>query len=493
MAAGSKLPNYANQDSAPRLRSPTPLQDISLPQYASSFESEYTPYVPPPNPTYRSREAHRQWCWPWLPTLVPFPRRRTARHFLAYALPLTLFLLILGLYLYEPHIEIQFYSRSWIRQEIDTVQPLSGCFSPSRVSPHYNVSDAVYGRRRNEIQAGLPLKRGLDCYNFAATIQDDVRPREWVHPEARTQYHTYWRTDLLQLGPRQEWMIKSFFATQDIEASRLILWSNGDLSDNEILKEYVDRYPDAFALRVVDMAALAKSTELNGSELLKLKDKKAWLDGDLLRLLLLWNYGGVWIDMDSLLTRDLAPLLEHEFVTQWDCYGEPLLPTHNKFIYAPPEKPYQPLNGALMRFHKHSPYLCEAFHIMATSPLPRSRSTDWGSLLYLKLWRRLVASHIPPFKVLPFCLSDGRSCRMDNRLPDPFTPDHRSGMWTMGLGLEEGGGLDQVLGNVFGVHLHNQWEKAFPSGGWVERLLLRRYEKKLQARRLEAVESGEEE
>jgi mannosyltransferase OCH1-like enzyme len=37
---------------------------------------------------------------------------------------------------------------------------------------------------------------------------------------------------------------------------------------------------------------------------------------------LLWAYGGVWIDMDSLLTRDLEPLLEHEFVTQWDCYGK---------------------------------------------------------------------------------------------------------------------------------------------------------------------------
>jgi hypothetical protein len=49
----------------------------------------------------------------------------------------------------------------------------------------------------------------------------------------------------------------------------------------------------------------------------------------------------------------------------------------------------------------------------------------------------------------------------------------------MGLGLEEGGGLDEVLGKIFGVHLHNQWERGFPVGGWVERLLLRRYEQKL--------------
>lgn len=75
-------------------------------------------------------------------------------------------------------------------------------------------------------------------------------------------------------------------------------------------------------LKVVDYEQLAQGTELANSELLRIKDTKAWVDGDLVRLLVLWAYGGVWVDMDSLLTRDLAPLLEHEFVTQWDCYGE---------------------------------------------------------------------------------------------------------------------------------------------------------------------------
>ncbi|KXN89343.1 hypothetical protein AN958_05841 [Leucoagaricus sp. SymC.cos] len=168
--------------------------------------------------------------------------------------------------------------------------------------------------------------------------------------------------------------------------------------------------------------------------------------------------------MDSLLTRDLEPLLEHEFVTQWDCY----------------DKPYSAFNGALLRFHQHSPYLCEAFHVMATSTPPRTGSTDWGSILYLKLWRRLVANSIPPFKILPFCFNDGRSCGLDNRLPDPFKPDRKDGKWTEGFGVEEGGGLDRVLRKVFAVHLHNQWEKEFPKGGWVDRLLLRRYDRVLR-------------
>lgn len=118
---------------------------------------------------------------------------------------------------------------------------------------------------------------------------------------------------------------------------------------------------------------------------------------------------------------------------------------------------------------------------MSTSPLPRGGTTDWGATLYLKLWRRLVASSIPPFSVLPFCFSDARSCRLDNRLPDPFTPDPPGGLWTEGLSREKGGGLDRALGKVFSVHLHNQWHKKFPEGGWVRRLLLDKHDERLNA------------
>lgn len=131
------------------------------------------------------------------------------------------------------------------------------------------------------------------------------------------------------------------------------------------------------------------------------------------------------------------------------------------------------MNGALMHFHQRSPYLCEAFHIMSTSAAPRPDSTDWGSLLYHKLWRRLIAATIPPFKVLPSCFSEGRSCRMDNRLPDPFAPDPK--LWADGRSLANGGELEGVLNKIFVVHLHNQWAKPFPAEGWVDRLLLRKY------------------
>ena len=256
-------------------------------------------------------------------TIRQLVRPRGLLPFLKVAVPLVVFSVVLGLLYWEPHVEVAFYNRNWVKQEVLATAPLRGCFAPREVSPTYNVTEALYGARHTEVHAGTTLQFGMDCYDFAGTIPapDTPRPPRPIPGDHRVQYHTYWRTDLAAFGERQEWMLKSFFATQDTDRARLILWSNGDLSGNPILEKWKTRYPEAFALRVVDYARLARGTPLDGSELLKVNDKKAWIDGDLVRLLVIWAYGGVWVDMDSLLTRDLAPLLEHEFVTQWDCYG----------------------------------------------------------------------------------------------------------------------------------------------------------------------------
>ena len=95
------------------------------------------------------------------------------------------------------------------------------------------------------------------------------------------------------------------------------------------MRPYLEKWGDYIEIRQVDMNALTRGTELEG--LLStidgggLFDERAWVDGDAVRLLVLWHIGGVWLDMDQILTRDLHPLTESEFVTQWDCYGEPSL------------------------------------------------------------------------------------------------------------------------------------------------------------------------
>ncbi|KIJ67511.1 hypothetical protein HYDPIDRAFT_72266, partial [Hydnomerulius pinastri MD-312] len=70
-------------------------------------------------------------------------------------LALTLFV---GLFLYEPHVEISFYSREWIQSEILPVEPLMGCMNSERVSPLYNVSKYGYGLKNTEVHAGVPMQ-----------------------------------------------------------------------------------------------------------------------------------------------------------------------------------------------------------------------------------------------------------------------------------------------------------------------------------------------
>lgn len=260
-------------------------------------------------------------------------------------------LLLTPLLLFEPHVEVSFYSRKWVKEEVEKVERLSGCFGSSRIAETgymdgYNITgfypssssssssfSSGLSLKTVQVHPGIPLRLGMDCYNFAGSIHSLPHslqePPEYIPPSQRIQYHTYWRTDLAAFSTRQELMLKSFFATQYLPYTRLILWSNGPLSPpskpNSILEYYLKRYPDSFELRVVDYDELARGTELEGHELLRVKDTKAWIDGDLVRLLVLWAYGGVWVDMDSLLTRDLGPLLGHEFVTQWDCYGADFL------------------------------------------------------------------------------------------------------------------------------------------------------------------------
>lgn len=287
------------------------------PEHRSDLQQAADTSSPPGSPDrWRARRLSHS-------TYYTRPLRRYTRLDCRIILALIVIALYVFFTLWQPHVEFSIYSRRWIRNEVETMQPLSGCFNENRVSHKYNVTQALYGAKKNEIHAGMPMRLGMDCYNFAGTIKSSYEiPPKWIPPAERVQYHTYWRSDLAVFGERQEWMIKSFFATQNTETSRLVLWSNGDLSHNKIVQKWVRRYPDAFTLKLVDLDKLARGTELQGSKLLELKDKKAWIDGDMIRLLVLWAYGGVWVDMDSLLTRDLAPLLEHEFVTQWDCYGE---------------------------------------------------------------------------------------------------------------------------------------------------------------------------
>lgn len=223
---------------------------------------------------------------------------------------------------WELQVELALYRKEWVRNDLlDLDQPkvdlVGSCFPPS-------VGGRSYSTGATGLQSTLALTHPGDCYAFASLLRQGPQ-----HPAALlpTVFHTYWRADLASFGERQALMVKSFLATQPLERSRLILWTTGTL-DSPLLDKLLSDYPKHVEVRIVDYDVLAEGTALEGrADLLgpAMRDTQAWLDGDLVRLLALWSNGGVWVDMDVLLVRDLAPLLVGEWVEQWDCYSEIVL------------------------------------------------------------------------------------------------------------------------------------------------------------------------
>lgn len=237
--------------------------------------------------------------------------------------------LLVGIWLwtrtYELQLEFSLFSRQWVKDEFDAMAPLKGCFDPANISPLYDLKRHL-GSKQNMVSPGISLKRGDACFDFARTIQ----PLEGAQNHSLI-YHTYWRSDLIPFGERHAATLSSFLATQPLSNSKLILWTNGRdvVANNAFVRPFLQKWENNFEVRQADLPDLTEGTELESMFPKKATgggvfDKKGWVDGDAVRLLVLWHHGGVWFDMDQILTRDIHPLTEYEFVTQWDCYGEHL-------------------------------------------------------------------------------------------------------------------------------------------------------------------------
>ena len=224
-------------------------------------------------------------------------------------------------WLIETHIEIAFYRRGWVQSTIIDQPGLSGtCFPPL---PSYDSALAA-APKLIDVHAGLAMRFGADCFDFAGLVPS--RPIDGQSLPDRSVYHLYWRADLRPMDERVGILLDSILATQDPLTSRIILWSNADLPEKSanqaVIGPRLAANPTRLELRIVDVAALARGTPMERSPMLdKVNDPRAWVDGDLVRVLVLYAFGGLWVDVDHVVLRDMRPLFEHEWVTQWDCYG----------------------------------------------------------------------------------------------------------------------------------------------------------------------------
>ena len=219
--------------------------------------------------------------------------------------------------------------------------------------------------------------------------------------ESRVEFH------IAMFGPqwrRQATLaVAAFLLTQNLSQSHLNIWTDRSwsaLSGVDDVQPLLSAAAQHVQVRVWDALSelLASNTLLSGSAAwyASIDDSRGYLRGDLMRLLLLHNYGGVWLDADVLLLRDLSPLLGQQFFYKWGGHCDEF-------------------NGAVVRMFRRSAlssrFLDTLYH---TPPLPNS--VHWGNGLYTTLHAAqhasLAAQRSPPstaslrselFTVFPAC------------------------------------------------------------------------------------------
>jgi hypothetical protein len=143
------------------------------------------------------------------------------------------------------------------------------------------------------------------CLEFLKNVKDE----DYHYPAEKVKFHIY-----SEIRTEKELMaIKSYLATQNLDKTELIVWSDFDISDNPLIQPY-KKY---VTFKVYDPIKEAVGTPLKGNKKLKMKDPLYYLQSDLARILLLYKYGGVWYDMDVILLRDFKPILDQEYMYAW--------------------------------------------------------------------------------------------------------------------------------------------------------------------------------
>ncbi|HED12751.1 MAG TPA: PqqD family peptide modification chaperone [Gammaproteobacteria bacterium] len=236
---------------------------------------------------------------------------------------------------------------------------------------HWNTCQQTQFLHSLDYQTHPELYRDVGlCHGLLA----QVRGRKY---QQQTNFHFYWRQLDVPFGDKQIATLTACLATQNLDLSNVLLWYSGATAPEhpELDKLIDDGYVQ---VKKYDPCTLAEGTPLEGNHgRLLLQDGKCYLDGDLFRLLVLFRFGGVYVDMDVLLLRDFSPLLTFEFMYSWGS-DQPAL-----------------INGAVMRFFPGSVALDRMLaEIMDSEPIPES--TCWGATIYGRVRNRYH------FTVLPY-------------------------------------------------------------------------------------------
>jgi hypothetical protein len=236
-----------------------------------------------------------------------------------------------------------------------------------------------------------------------------------------------------RFGRKQALPVKSFFATQDRARCSLVLWSDEDLSGNEWLRPFAPH----MTFRVYDPEREVRGTPLEElPSIYRQRDRRVWRDGDLFRALVLHNYGGIYVDMDMVLLRNLGVFLDREFLYQWDDFDDEY-------------------NGAILRLRQGSAFAREL--LAGVTEIP-PRSSNWGRANFRRAFGRGVT-----IDVLPSAFFDA-DWTADPTFERTFRPFDRAES-------------ADLFDGAFAWHWHNHWDDPIEDGSKFQQ-----YEARIDAR-----------
>jgi len=213
----------------------------------------------------------------------------------------------------------------------------------------------------------LDYKKGLE---LLSTVKDE----DYDYPQKTVLFHLYTevKTD------KELECIKSFLATQNLDRTKLIVWSDYDIQDNEFIRTY----KDLVDFRVYDAKRESKGTPLENHPLWILgdiSDTKHYMKSGILRFLVTYKYGGIWADMDMVFLRDFKSILDQEWAYMWG--------SERDFCNFGP-------CAAMMSFQKESQHSTRCLDEICSTPLVKD-STILDHMLLAKVYSK------QPFTVFP--------------------------------------------------------------------------------------------
>jgi len=264
-----------------------------------------------------------------------------------------------------------------------------------------------------------------DCIEYINKI-----PEVKYEGNEKIKFHAYWFIGK-EFGRKQTLLLKSYLATQNLEKTEFILWCNVDITDNDFLRPFLPY----ITFKIYNPIKESIDTPIEDRiDILSLNDEKNWSGGDLFRLLVLHNYGGIYLDMDMVLLRDFSPLFYQEFMYKWGCL---------------PFDTSSDINGACMGIFKKSKLSFDLLQTIKSLPLS-PLTTMWSSNLY-----KMVRKNNSNWSVLPAAFFN------------PEWQDDPNRNWGSNDNNAFADNPYKLYEGVFSWHWHNRWDNDIhPNSKW---------------------------